>query len=111
MKFSTTLFGLTGLVGMALAGAPIKNADLSSDVVVPNKYIVTYKTGVSSTKRKKHQEDITKKAKSKSKKGVVDSIDLGSLQGYVVEIPKSELKDIVDSPLVSRPTSLHLASC
>jgi subtilisin family serine protease len=100
MKFTATLCGLTGLLSLALAAAPVKNADLSAELTVPNKYIVTYKTGTSSGSRKKHEEDITKKAKKKNKKGVVDAIDLGALQGYVAEIPPSELPDIVNSNLV-----------
>ncbi|KAK7421441.1 hypothetical protein QQX98_002139 [Neonectria punicea] len=100
MKFTATLCSLTGLLGLALAAAPIKNADISADLVVPDKYIVTYKAGASSGSKKKHEEAITKKAKKSNRKGVVDAIDLGKLQGYVVEIPPSELKDIADSDLV-----------
>ncbi|KAI5463872.1 peptidase S8/S53 domain-containing protein [Mariannaea sp. PMI_226] len=101
MKFTATLFGLAGLLGLALAEAPIKNNDLSSDLVVPDKYIVTYKSGIDSSQRKKHEEDITKKAKKKNKKGVVDSLNLGEYKGYVVEIPPTELKDVADSNLIA----------
>ncbi|KAM5350432.1 hypothetical protein ACJ41O_006937 [Fusarium nematophilum] len=100
MKFTATLCGLTGLLSLTLAVAPIRNADLSAELTVPNKYIVTYKTGTSSGSRKKHEQDITKQAKKKNKKGVVDDINLGALQGYIVEISPSELTDIVNSDLV-----------
>lgn len=101
MKFSATLCSLTGLLGLALAAAPIKNDGISADIVVPDKYIVTYKTGTDATERKNHENGITKKAKKKNKKGVVDTIDVGGLHAYVVEIPPSEVKDIANSNLVS----------
>ncbi|KAH7137708.1 peptidase S8/S53 domain-containing protein [Dactylonectria macrodidyma] len=100
MKFTATLCGLAALLTLAVADAPIKNSDISADIVVPNKYIVTYKAGTDSTERKTHEGFITKKAKQKNKKGVVDTISIGKFQGYVVEIPPSELQDITKSKLV-----------
>jgi subtilisin family serine protease len=100
MKFTATLFGLTGLLSLALAEAPVKNADLSAELTVPNKYIVTYKTGTTSSSKKKHQDAVTKAANKKNKKGVVDDISLGPLQGYVAEIPSSELTNIANSAIV-----------
>ncbi|KAH6999385.1 peptidase S8/S53 domain-containing protein [Ilyonectria destructans] len=100
MKLSATLCSLTGLLGLALAAAPIKNDGISADIVVPDKYIVTYKTGTDATERKNHENGITKKAKKKNKKGVVDTIDVGGLHAYVVEIPPSEVKDITNSNLI-----------
>ncbi|KPM36185.1 hypothetical protein AK830_g10384 [Neonectria ditissima] len=101
MKFTATLYGLTGLLGLALAAAPIKNANLPTDQTVPDKYIVTYKVGTSTTSQKKHQDDVTKQAKKKDKEGVVDAIAIGSYKGYVAEIPSSSLKDILNSDLVA----------
>ncbi|KAH6986870.1 peptidase S8/S53 domain-containing protein [Ilyonectria destructans] len=100
MKFTATLCGLAALVSLAVADAPIKNSGLSPDIVVPNKYIVTYKTGTDSAEREAHEETITKKAKQSNKKGVVDTISIGQLQGYVAEIPSSELPTITKSKLV-----------
>ncbi|EWZ27754.1 peptidase S8/S53 domain-containing protein [Fusarium oxysporum Fo47] len=101
MKFTTALFGLTGLVGLALAQAPIKNNEVDSEIVVPDSYIITYKSSATPSNKKRHEEAITKKAKSKDKEGVVDSINLDGFQGYVAEIPPSELKDVVNSDLVA----------
>jgi subtilisin family serine protease len=102
MKFTATLCGFAGLLSLALAAAPVKNADLSAELTVPNKYIITYKAGTSSSSRKKHEENVTKKAKKGNKKGVVDAINLGpSYQGYVAEIPPAELTDIANSDLVA----------
>lgn len=103
MRFTLTLCALTGLLGLGLAGAPIKNDGISADILVPDTYIVTYKSGADSADKKRHQDSITKKAKKKNKKGVVDTINLDGLQGYVAEIPNTELKDIIDSDLVCKP--------
>ncbi|KAF5722007.1 alkaline protease 1 [Fusarium mundagurra] len=100
MKFTGALCGLAALLSLAVADAPIKNSDISADIVVPNKYIVTYRAGTDSAEREAHEGIITKKAKQKNKKGVVDTISIGNYQGYVVEIPKSELQDITKSKLV-----------
>lgn len=109
MKFTATLCGLAALVSLAVADAPIKNSGLSPDIVVPNKYIVTYKTGTDSAERDAHEETITKKAKQSNKKGVVDTISIGQLQGYIAEIPSSELSTITKSKLVrSFPICLNL---
>lgn len=101
MKFNATIFGLTGLLGLALAAVPIKNDGISADIVVPEKYIVKYKASADAGRKKKHESDITNKAKKKNKKGVVESINIDGLSGYVAEIPDSELKELRDSDLVS----------
>ncbi|VBB80739.1 Putative oryzin precursor [Podospora comata] len=100
MKFNATLFGLTGLLGLALAAVPIKNDGISADIVVPEKYIVKYKASADAGRKKKHESDITNKAKKKNKKGVVESINIDGLSGYVAEIPDSELKELRDSDLI-----------
>ncbi|CAM1500611.1 Fc.00g097730.m01.CDS01 [Cosmosporella sp. VM-42] len=101
MKFTTSLFALAGLVGVVFADAPIKNNGVSADITVPDSYIVTYKASASSSNRKKHEEDITQKAKGKGKEGVVDTINLDGFHGYVAQIPPSELKEVVKSDLVA----------
>ncbi|KAK4641470.1 hypothetical protein QC761_0074380 [Podospora bellae-mahoneyi] len=100
MKLNATLFGLTGLLGLALAAVPIKNDGISADIVVPEKYIVKYKANADAGRKKKHESDITNKAKKKNKKGVVESINIDGLSGYVAEIPDSELKQLRDSDLI-----------
>ncbi|KAK4652615.1 hypothetical protein QC762_0074970 [Podospora pseudocomata] len=100
MKLNVTLFGLTGLLGLALAAVPIKNDGISADIVVPEKYIVKYKANADAGRKKKHESHITNKAKKKNKKGVVESINIDGLSGYVAEIPDSELKELRDSDLI-----------
>ncbi|KAK4204619.1 peptidase S8/S53 domain-containing protein [Triangularia verruculosa] len=100
MKFTATLYGLSGLLGLALAAVPIKNDGISADIVVPEKYIVKYKANADAGRKKKHESDVTSKAKKKNKKGVVETIDIDGLSGYVAEIPDSELKELRDSDLI-----------
>ncbi|KAK4663923.1 uncharacterized protein QC763_0080550 [Podospora pseudopauciseta] len=100
MKLNATLLGLTGLLSLALAAVPIKNDGISADIVVPEKYIVKYKANADAGRKKKHESDITNKAKKKNKKGVVESINIDGLSGYVAEIPDSELKELRDSDLI-----------
>ncbi|KAF9771208.1 hypothetical protein IL306_011161 [Fusarium sp. DS 682] len=101
MKFTTALFGLTGLVGLALSQAIIKNSGVSSAAVVPDSYIIMYKPNMKSSSKKEHEQTITAKAKSKGKEGIIDNINLSSFQGYIAEIPASELKDVINSDLVA----------
>ena len=109
MKFTTSLFALTGFVGVVFADAPIKNSGVSADITVPDSYIVTYKASASSSNRKKHEQDITKKAQGKGKEGVVDTINLDGFHGYVAQIPPSELKEVVQSDLVSHCPNLEIS--
>lgn len=101
MKLTTALFGLTGLVGLALSQAIIKNSGVDSAAVVPDSYIVMYKPNMKSGSKQKHEHTITSKAKTKGKEGVIENINLGGFQGYIAEIPASELKDVINSDLVS----------
>ncbi|KNB07705.1 hypothetical protein FOXG_08795 [Fusarium oxysporum f. sp. lycopersici 4287] len=101
MKLTTALFGLTGLVGLALSQAIIKNSGVDSAAVVPDSYIVMYKPNMKSGSKQKHEHTITSKAKTKGKEGVIENINLGGFQGYIAEIPASELKDVINSDLVA----------
>lgn len=76
---------------------------MEPDLVVPNSYIIKYKPRASSSSKRKHEDFIHKKAKSKGKEGIVENIDLDGFKGYVAEIPSSELQEVIDSDLVSRP--------
>jgi hypothetical protein len=100
MKFSATLCSITGLIAVVLAGAPIKNDGVSVDITVPESYIVTYKAGIDAAKRKKHEDAITNKAKKSKKMGVVQTINLDKLQGYIAKVSRAELLDIVNSDVV-----------
>ncbi|KAK0663411.1 peptidase S8/S53 domain-containing protein [Cercophora samala] len=100
MKLTAALFSLTGLLSLALAAVPITNDGISADIVVPEKYIIKYKANADAGRKKKHESDITNKAKKKNKKGVVESINIDGLSGYVAEIPDSELKELRDSDLI-----------
>ncbi|KAH7165065.1 peptidase S8/S53 domain-containing protein [Fusarium sp. MPI-SDFR-AT-0072] len=100
MKLVISLFLLTELVGLTLAQAKVQNANIEPELVIPNSYIIKYKSKASSSNKKKHEEAIHKKAKSKGKEGIVDNIDLDGFKGYVAEIPSSELQEVIDSDLV-----------
>jgi hypothetical protein len=102
MKLVISLFLLTELVGLTLAQAKVQNANIEPELVIPNSYIIKYKSDASSGSKKKHEEAIDKKAKSKGKEGITDNIDLDGFKGYVAEIPSSELKEVINSDLVSR---------
>ncbi|KAM0551291.1 hypothetical protein ACHAPJ_008394 [Fusarium lateritium] len=99
MKLATALFVLTGLIDLAVTRAVIQNVG-AKDEVVPNSYIVTYKRSATSGNKKKHEEAITKKAKSKGKEGVVNNIELEGFQGYIAKMTPSEVEDVVNSDLV-----------
>ncbi|KAH6991626.1 hypothetical protein EDB82DRAFT_473474 [Fusarium venenatum] len=85
----------------------IKNEELRTNIgvkdeaVIPNSYIITYKSSATPGGRKKHEETINKKAKSNGKEGVIETIDLDGFKGYVAKITSSELKDVVNSNLVA----------
>jgi len=114
MKFSATALALAAFVGLPLAlAAEITNADVSSALVIKDKYIVTYKKDCDPAKKKKHQEEVNKKAKKYNKQGVIYSIDLGNT-GYVAEIDprdidtltKSDLVDYIEKDTVAKHTSI-----
>ncbi|KAG4258714.1 hypothetical protein FPRO04_11914 [Fusarium proliferatum] len=94
MKPLLSLFLLAELVGLTLAQVKVQNANVEPELVVPNSYIIKYKPKLSSSSKKKHEEFIYKKAKSKGKEGIVENIDLDGFKGYVAEIPSSELQEV-----------------
>ncbi|EXK38458.1 hypothetical protein FOXG_04749 [Fusarium oxysporum f. sp. lycopersici 4287] len=100
MKLVIFLFLLAELIGLTLAQAKVQNANIEPQLVVPNSYIIKYKSKASSSSKNKHEKAIHKKAKSKGKEGIVDNIDLDGFKGYVAEIPSSELQEVIDSDLV-----------
>ena len=101
MKPVISLLLLAELVGLTLAQVKVQNADIEPQLVVPNSYIIKYKSKASSCNKKKHEESSHKKANSKGKEGIVENIDLDGFKGYVAEIPSSELQEVIDSDLVS----------
>ncbi|KAJ4128989.1 hypothetical protein NW768_007515 [Fusarium equiseti] len=100
MKFNTSLILCTELIGLAFAQVKLQNADVEADLVIPNRYIIKYKGDASATSKKKHEKVINEKAKSKGKEGIVNNIDLDGFEGYIAEIPSSELKAVTESDLV-----------
>ncbi|KAG7285005.1 hypothetical protein NEMBOFW57_009623 [Staphylotrichum longicolle] len=85
---------------LALGAAPIKNDGLLADLLIPDTYIVKYKPNVGSIRRKSHEEDIDGKARNASRKGIFDKFTIPGLQGYVAEIPPSELILLTDCDLI-----------
>lgn len=106
MKFTITVAGLAALLSapLVLAGAQITNAGLAANLVVPDRYIVKYKDNVDPGKRRKHEDDIDKKAKTSKKKGILNTLNLKGLNGYVVEMSSEDIKDVTSSELVRRDT-------
>ncbi|KAF5594882.1 endopeptidase K [Fusarium subglutinans] len=100
MKPVISLFLLAELVGFTLAQVKVQNANVEPELVAQNNYIIKYKSKASSSSKKKHEEAIHKKAKSKGKEGIVENIDLDGFKGYVAEIPYSDLQEVIDSDLV-----------
>ncbi|KAF5668790.1 alkaline protease 1 [Fusarium denticulatum] len=100
MKPVISFLFLAELVGVTLAQVKVQNGDVEPQLVVPNSYIIKYKPKASSSSKKKHEEVIHKKAKSKGKEGIVKNIDLDGFKGYVAEIPSSELHEVIDSDLI-----------
>lgn len=87
----------------ALGAAPIKNDGLVADLLIPDTYIVKYKSNVDSISRKGHEEDVNGRARNASRKGIFDKLNIPGLQGYVAEFPPSELTLLTDCDLVSNP--------
>ncbi|RGP65268.1 alkaline protease 1 [Fusarium longipes] len=100
MEFIIFFFLLTQVFGQTFQHPKLKNADVEPQLVVPNTYIIKYKENVSTSSKKKHEEGIDKMAKTKGKEGVLDNFNLHDFKGYVADISKSELHDIVNSDLV-----------
>ncbi|EWZ28200.1 peptidase S8/S53 domain-containing protein [Fusarium oxysporum Fo47] len=113
MKLTTALFAFTGLAGLALGKAVIQNIGVNDEVVVPNSYIIIYKSSATPRDRKKHEEAINKKAKGNGKEGIIETIELDGFNGYIAKMTSSELKDVVNSDLVAsieKDTILNLTA-
>ncbi|KAM7204232.1 Peptidase S8/S53 domain containing protein [Naviculisporaceae sp. PSN 640] len=102
MKFSATLLTVAAFVGLpvVLADAQIKNLNVASNLVVKDSYIVTYKKNADPAKKKKHQEDLNKRAKKNKKNGVVNNLEFDSYSGYVANVGQEDLDAILKSDLV-----------
>ncbi|EWZ29039.1 peptidase S8/S53 domain-containing protein [Fusarium oxysporum Fo47] len=101
MRLIASLVVIAGIVDLVFSRATIQNIGVEDEDVVPNSYIITYKSSATSNDKKKHEEAITKKARRKGKEGVVNNIKLDGFQGYVAKMTSSELKDVVNSDLVA----------
>lgn len=102
MRFSTALYGLA-LVAYPFASAVVSNTgknSLSFNDIIPDKYIVRYKANTTHHERRRHEEDVEKRAKHAEKRGLVDRFDIHGLQGYIVEIPLSDMFNITGYDLV-----------
>ncbi|KAK3305929.1 serine protease [Chaetomium strumarium] len=94
----TALCGLmTGLfmIPTALAAATTKNDWAPADTVVPKKYIIKYKPDINALERELHEANVNVKARNGGQRGIVAGFGMPGLQGYIVEIPSSELADLV----------------
>lgn len=93
---------------LALGAAPIKNDGLLADLLIPDTYIVKYKSDVDYIRRKGHEEDVDGKARNANRKGIFDKFNIPGLQGYVAEVPPSELMLLTNCDLVSSSFSSPL---
>ncbi|KAK4155997.1 serine protease [Chaetomidium leptoderma] len=102
MKLTIILCGLAAAAAFPLApaAAPIKNHGVSDDIVIPDTYIVKYKAHVDAIKIKDHEDDFDDRARKANKKGIFDRFNVLGLQGYIAEIPRSELSNLTESDLV-----------
>ncbi|KAH7305689.1 peptidase S8/S53 domain-containing protein [Rhexocercosporidium sp. MPI-PUGE-AT-0058] len=107
MKLSIAL--VTTLLALVQADATVLSRPKTAEVI-PNQYIVVYKSSADAAQRTKHQGDVNAKAKGKNKAGVHQVFDIpatGSgnatkgFTGYAVEIDPADLDTIIKSPLVN----------
>jgi hypothetical protein len=107
MKVSALSVDLLAIITfpLVLGAAPIKNDGLIADLLIPDTYIVKYKTNVDSIRRTAHEEDIDSRARNASRRGIFDKFNIPGLQGYAAEVPPSELILLTDCDLVGFPFS------
>jgi hypothetical protein len=111
MKPFRVLWALVGLIAQPVAPsvlASILNSGAPSDSIIPDRYIVRYRSDIDADRRRLHEIDVDEKARNANKLGIVDRFDIPGLQGYVVEMPSSELDilkacNLVCFPLLSYP--------
>ena len=110
MKNFIAVLGLTSLVALVFADAPIVNGDAKAGVV-PDQYIVVYKNDgkLTAGNRKKHEEEVNKLAKSKRRAGISQAFDLTGMRGYAVEIAFEDLPVITKFSEVIMLSFHHLS--
>ncbi|GAB1318031.1 Subtilisin-like protease 9 [Madurella fahalii] len=101
----TALCGLVGLITtslapLALAAALLENDQVPPELVVPDQYIVAYKADVVPSKRKDHEDDFDSRARKGNMLGLLGRIDIPGLQGYVIQMPSSEVKALSECDLI-----------
>lgn len=99
----TALCRLLGLIAvpLTLAAALVVNDQVPAGLVVPDQYIVAYKADVPPSRRKSHEDEFDGRARKGNMLGLRHRIDMPSLQGYVIQLPISELKALSECDLVS----------
>lgn len=101
MRYSAILLGLSSFLGGVLAEAPIVNSDVTADVVA-DRYIVVYKDNANLKDRKKHEDEVTARAKGKKKLGVANVFNITGFNGYEVEIAAEDLSIITKDARVNQ---------
>jgi hypothetical protein len=104
MKLQSTIIGLGSLI-VAIHGARLNTYSdrVGADSVKPNSYIVVYKSNADTSQVESHEAQIHSKAKKNGRKGISKTYDGRGLKGYVVDISRDDLNDVLDSSLV-RPS-------
>jgi len=100
MRSLTFLVGLSGLLGLVLADAPIVNGDANDATIVADSYIVVYNDGVNLAERQKHEDDVTSRAKQGKKRGVNYIFQLPGFNAYSAEVGLEGLSAIIKDPKV-----------
>ncbi|KXX76973.1 Subtilisin-like protease 9 [Madurella mycetomatis] len=98
----TTLCHLLGLIAapLTLAAALVVNDQVPSELVVPNQYIVAYKADAPPSRRKDHENEVDGRAKKGNMLGLRHRIDMPGLQGYIIQIPISEVAALSECDLI-----------
>jgi len=100
MKSLVTLFGLSALLSLVLADAPIINANAKG--AIADQYIVVYKKHADLKHRKQHENEVNGRCKSKKKTGLGHTYSINGFNGYSVNISPEDLPLITKNGMVRR---------
>ncbi|KAL2192942.1 serine protease [Corynascus similis CBS 632.67] len=99
MELTTLFLGLvTSIVfPVASALAPIRNAGVLEELVVPDTYIIKYKANVNAQWKDDHEQRIASTAINGGGRGVLETFNVLGLQGYIAKMSASDLDHLRDN--------------
>ncbi|KAK4224664.1 peptidase S8/S53 domain-containing protein [Podospora fimiseda] len=100
MKLLTAFTYASAFLTLTSADAPINNANVDSSLVIPGRYIVKYKDGTSASAKTTHENTINIQSTKSKKKGIITKLTLPNLDGYVVDLDPSDLKQLQSSTII-----------